>query len=886
MAAAQEEVYNTHLAALLAGEGMAVSPEARQPDRNRIDVLAIVGDVRVAVEAKIGNRKAALNAANTRITQGHADAAIAVSYPTMADPSKLRTLDAAASGDQWRTVNITELARLITETAGGAGDIDSTLNQFRAGLEAAADRLNDEQAMGAVRIANIPLPSKEDIRKKPAAVKHPRLRLALLVASAALFHANLDGLTLRRPRKDARTDQPYLGGWPPQPLRQCLTQPDVVDRLIEAWNTILALDYKPVFEAAVNVLQSLPPGPATAGFTKTAAGAGLRAAGSLAGRRHDLLGRVFHWILSTATPTGAFYTSEAAATLLAGLALRPQDAAKFPDLTIVDPACGTGTLLMAAAKQLAYLNQDAASVSGGRDLIERVLHGYDIEAAAVQLAAVALGLMNPKVKFEQMGIHHLNYGTDSGGTGVAGSLELYGKSATANLLTPTSAQIDTGREQVITAERHDLVIMNPPFTRDSLRHDHLGAAAEKAVKGREAVIFADAPASLRNSGGLFMMLAERLCAEDGTVATVLPTVACGNTNGRPIWDFLLTKFHLEKVVTSHDPRRTWFSENTGISETLFVLRRLNDDNRNLPTRFYNLTHNPGTVTDALRVVADINTGGHPAIEWPTERLRAGDWTPVKFLSPFLVETTADWFSPGGLGCVPLGDVADVGPAGQGTRGLFKRAPLSDTQGMAGLWYNNQENPKGGAPAKQTMAVAADSALITKTGKDHSAEGYWKQRGRLMLACKPRLTAAKTCSVLVNEPVLGSGWVPVKHRTLKDPADWEKSMCAYLNSTIGVAALIRVANPQIFGRPALPLDDGMRIIPVPDLTAAQNTRLARVFEELANRPLRRFRDADNDPVRAVLDRTVCEVLGWDLEQVETARRALSREPSVTGQPATT
>ena len=84
---------------------------------------------------------------------------------------------------------------------------------------------------------------------------------------------------------------------------------------------------------------------------------------------------------------------------------------------------------MATAKQMGYLNKEAAGVSGGRDLIERVLRGYDIEAAAVQLAAVALGLMNPtgEVRTDGDTSPHLR-NRPWQGAGWPGRLELYGKS--------------------------------------------------------------------------------------------------------------------------------------------------------------------------------------------------------------------------------------------------------------------------------------------------------------------------------------------------------------------------------------------------------------------------------------------------------------------------
>ena len=76
--------------------------------------------------------------------------------------------------------------------------------------------------------------------------------------------------------------------------------------------------------------------------------------------RHDLLGRIFHTVLDTARYDGSFYTTTAAATLLAALAIT-EDMCDWNDpeaigrLRITDPACGTGTLLMAAAERIREL---------------------------------------------------------------------------------------------------------------------------------------------------------------------------------------------------------------------------------------------------------------------------------------------------------------------------------------------------------------------------------------------------------------------------------------------------------------------------------------------------------------------------------------------------
>ena len=55
------------------------------------------------------------------------------------------------------------------------------------------------------------------------------------------------------------------------------------------------------------------------------------------------------------------------------------------------------------------------------------------------------------------------------------------------------------------------MIMNPPFTRDSLRHDQFSPADEQAIKRREKEILEGQPhraaARLHSSGGAFTVLA-------------------------------------------------------------------------------------------------------------------------------------------------------------------------------------------------------------------------------------------------------------------------------------------------------------------------------------------------------------------------------------------
>ena len=149
----------------------------------------------------------------------------------------------------------------------------------------------------------------------------------------------------------------------------------------------------------------------------------------------NLLGSIFHRVLDTARYDGSYYTTTAAATLLAGLAIRSDDCDwADPDavarLNICDPACGSGTLLMAAAERISQLRRASAKASNPEDdwllgqmLVEEVLWGYDINPTATHLAATTLGLLAPSVNFRRMNLYETRFGVDKGGVHL-GSLDL------------------------------------------------------------------------------------------------------------------------------------------------------------------------------------------------------------------------------------------------------------------------------------------------------------------------------------------------------------------------------------------------------------------------------------------------------------------------------
>ena len=162
----------------------------------------------------------------------------------------------------------------------------------------------------------------------------------------------------------------------------------------------------------------------------------------------DLTGQIYHRVLADAKTLAAYYTSIPAAMMMSKIALDMDSrggAKKWADLDylrelkVADPACGSGTLLTAAAWQIRdnFLRADfrengptESEKAHGRIaelhrvMLEEIMWGYDILETAAHLTAANLGMMSPGVDFRKAHIYRAIIGkTDEKGV-AAGSLEM------------------------------------------------------------------------------------------------------------------------------------------------------------------------------------------------------------------------------------------------------------------------------------------------------------------------------------------------------------------------------------------------------------------------------------------------------------------------------
>ena len=611
-----ESTLNTWLAAELRRRGLDAEPESGQGGGKRLDVEISYDGIKIALEAEQGHsttkKASAIKDADSRLRDDLADCAVAICYPdgiTSAEElascqiwHTLRTHrdSPSANKTEWKRDNITQLVSVIRKIPDQLGEPDEVASFLSGQLDRSVGRLSEAQKQDLA--AALDLPSGKPMKIEPGNAFTSRynqaaMRAMLVIGTAVMFHAQLDKYRHElEPKMDNRLSppEPFTGDWPPPMVTACVDSDDAIGAFYAAWDLWLAVDYKPIFATARNALHGCAQDNAFSEAVKVTARAALRVTRNIVGLRHDLLGRIFHKVLDTARYDGSFYTTTAAATLLANLAVREDmcdwsNSEAIARLRITDPACGTGTLLMAAAERIRDLTH-AVGNSGNvsRALIEKVLTGYDVNLTATHLAATTLGLLSPTTTFENMKIYRALLGVDENNEVKLGSLEFLNpeKEGQPTLLPwPTGVEQIETQQEATSAEPTDLVIMNPPFTRDSLRHDQFSKTHEKMLKEREKRLFSGLPTHLSGNSGSFLLLAEHITKDNGgTVASVLPSVIATNASGLNIRKYLADKFFVETVVTSHDPTRIFFSENTTIGEMLLICRRKSRDAETAPPR--------------------------------------------------------------------------------------------------------------------------------------------------------------------------------------------------------------------------------------------------------------------------------------------------------------
>ena len=723
---------------------------------------------------------------------------------------------------------------------------------------------------------------------------------ALLLCNACLLH--------RRLQKESSA----LEGLPD--LTAIGRSQTPAEALAEAWDEILGKDYAPVFRPALALIENSPSFESLKAPAQILAECAVNVSDTVAELGYDHAGPLYHKILGSAESDGAFYTNNISALMLAGLALSPDlvdwgDWKQATSLRILDPACGTGTLLMAALKTIkermaAAKPMTPAQVRAAhKALVEQSIRGLDINYQATQLAASNLTLGAPTVDYEAMHIHTMRHGPQPDGSVALGSLELlpeavgggrqldlmgHVKQAAISTQNSPAAKVPDIRDV-------DLLLMNPPFTNKGKRNTKYSDDATRRVRQREATIKASVQegdpgaAAVIESNSIstyFTPLAEALVGKQrGTLAKIVPTTAFASTSGREERRFLASRFHIDMVVTSHDPKRPNFSENTDIHESLLICRRREWMSRPT-TAFIALNRMPRSPEEVAEwVQAAIQRLPHPCHqihEWPPERINTGDWSPALYYDGFLAAhndelETMDEISP--ASDLIVTPVIDPGIVRGAVRNPLKTPPSEDANGHPVVWRHQ-------ADRRRTMRGEVEFHVAPKPDRRSYVESrILPKTSCLLVTLAASTTTIRTTAQILPEPCFGSAWTAFRpNDRIARPDEAMQAWCAYLNSTLGVLSYLhRRARKLTYGR-YMPAQ--LHTIPLPDPAKCDLAPLADAFRELQNAELLPWPKMNECPVRAKLDSALTACLDIDIDSIAWTRRLIAAEPTVSNRSAYT
>ncbi|HZR29294.1 MAG TPA: N-6 DNA methylase [Terriglobales bacterium] len=651
--------------------------------------------------------------------------------------------------------------------------------------------------------------------------------------------------------------------------------------------------------------------------------------------RHDLMGRIYHWLLHEAKYLGTYYTSVSAATLLLKIIFSldwKHDFAtprSLADFKVADLACGTGTLLMATAQALTdrYIRDRAAQdlSLGEKDisilhqtLMQNVLHGYDVLPTAVHLTASTLALLAPDVAFRNMNLFVMPMGLDHG-TPRLGSLDFLQGPEIKTQFALDDTQLETvrtgaARSMNVNAKvpKLDLCVMNPPFVSSRYGNRLFGslpqerAALQKELSRQAKALGVTATAGL---GALFVPLAHKHTKTGGRIAFVLPIAAATGEAWGAIRNRIADAFHLEVVITSHDSERPNFSENTDLSELLFIARRLESKEKAGQTIYVNLWRNPRTIHEALdhatRVAAAITEiDGKPGqariIRTSSTFLgevtnlpapaHGDNWTGAIFAQSHLMQ--AHWALdskhelrlPGEKVAhrIPLCRLDGLGVLGYDVRDIADAFAVDTT---ATTWSPHPAFWNHDADKVRTIAQKPNATLIARTeslpGRNlKDATAVWSKAGTILLVSRLRTNTHRVLATGHPQRVLGNTWWGFEDSTLTK--EQRKTLLLWLNSTLGVMSYYgrRAITEGAWMQMKKPAWSSMPVLDVRALSPAKLAALAKSYDSLAKKELAPIAQLNIDPVRQEIDAAICKEL--KLPDLKPLRELLAREPGLSAQ----
>jgi type I restriction-modification system DNA methylase subunit len=346
----------------------------------------------------------------------------------------------------------------------------------------------------------------------------------------------------------------------------------------EYFSKVLLEDYKPVF--GFNVTSKMKGSKALEAIKVTVDSVNALSPEALG---HDILGKIFHNLIpfDLRKVVAAFYTNIQAGELLATLAIEK------PDASVLDPACGSGTLLVSSyqrKKGLMEKRGERFNFQHHKRFLEEEITGIDIMPFAAHLAAIHLSLQAPLYTTDFVRVAIQDSTSLRPEMIISPAQEVLKEAFKQRKITesyrkPTNESNEKVSVGIVELSEHstskpielskvDLVIMNPPFT----RFQRIPSAYKTLLVRR----FSEAKYKKCLHGqlglhGYFLLLADRFIRNEGRLAAVLPITTLSAKGLYEVQDIWFKNYSIEHLVVCEG--RSAFSENVLTREILLVAKK-------------------------------------------------------------------------------------------------------------------------------------------------------------------------------------------------------------------------------------------------------------------------------------------------------------------------
>ena len=818
----------------------------------------------------------------------------------------------------WATGTIGDIANALHVGAIPNSQLEQAAEEMELSVNRAAhlleNAITEHRAIGtkieAILHQEVFSKDKDDEEEK---LNTQTLRMAaLIITDAFVFQSSLAG---KAEMTSVRS------------LRQLLSTIDYAD-VIADWNTILKVNYRPIFEDARELVKALATDDRLVKHVlKLLCEAAKDLVDTGIAQIHELAGIVFQKLITDRKYVKANYTLPESAVLLSTLVMPKLTKGKLPK--VADFACGTGALLNGVYQQILSLYEQQGG--NGRDIHRRMLEknigGVDIMPNATHLTAAALASTYAGVKIGGTQIVTAPYGMIDNRGYAIGSLELLDD---IKLFDTEAEQIGGEENTVVKLQQTfqhgdiDIVIQNPPFTKPGTDQGSsipktTFQGSDRPEEDRKAMQTLLRSKNSRIAHGLsglasyFIDLADRKLKHGGTMGFILPATILTSSTMQKMRDMLASEYHRVVVITIAEAKTAAaaFSADTGMAECVVVAKKGSDKSSGRG-KFVCLNQRPQSLLEAMEIAKYINRNENTRrledIPSGGDIIKIGNdiigqmldcplplgkgWGVSRVKSMALIQSVYG-IQKGSIHLplqttkvnVPICRVEDIAQVGWHPENVYgKNGPFDMVKGNANgdgypcLWSLNSET-------QRSMQVNPDSRGIPRRNTEGNLKKILAKNSRVHYNMYLRFNANSTLALVTATPSVGVNRIP--NIAFENPQH-EIAFALWCNSILGLMCHWIHSGKQQSGRGILTLKT-LATTPTLDVRELSDEALAnaeKVFERLKYKRMLPVNECTHDPVRKELDRCLLtEVLGITsdnvLESMQTLREMLCAEPSIHG-----